>query len=73
MFKGEERPNKDRMARTVAEHLPALAVSVPPIRKLWMSEDQRMAIFDAVSFALTYYYSADGNHSLPIRHPASRR
>jgi len=56
VFAGNGRPNKDRIARTVAQHLPRLASKVPPVRKLWMSEDQRMAIFDAAAFALTYYF-----------------
>jgi hypothetical protein len=30
---------------------------LPPIRKIWMSEDRRMSIFDAVSLAVTFFRS----------------
>lgn len=48
--------NKHQIAKTICEWLPTLSVRIPPKRKIWMSEDQRMNIFDAVSMALTYYY-----------------
>lgn len=48
--------NKDEAARLIAEWLPVLAPRVPPKRKIWMSEDQRINIFDAASLALVYYY-----------------
>jgi hypothetical protein len=44
--------NKDQMARFIAARFPELARYIPPERKSWMSEDQRMAIFDAAAFAL---------------------
>jgi Holliday junction resolvasome RuvABC endonuclease subunit len=53
------RATKDGTARAIAEHLPALASRLPPKRKPWMSEAERMAIFDATAFALTYYFLAD--------------
>lgn len=46
---------KDEIARSVAKHFPELARSLPPTRKPWLSEDERLAIFDAVAFALTLY------------------
>jgi len=48
---------KQEIARVVADQLPELAPRLPRVRKPWMSEDYRMAIFDAAAFALTYYYS----------------
>jgi len=36
----------------IAERFPELQAFLPPFRKLWMPEDDRMSIFDAVSFAL---------------------
>ncbi len=47
---------KHRIAELIAEQLPELALRLPPCRKPWMSEDYRMAIFDAVAFAKSFYY-----------------
>jgi len=47
---------KNRIAGVIAERLPELAPWQPPFRKPWMSEDERMSIFDAVAFALTFFY-----------------
>lgn len=56
MFSTAAAKNKEEIATTITEHFPELAPWRPPIRKPWMSEDARMAIFDAVAFALTYFY-----------------
>ena len=42
------------IAAAIASRLPELTPHLPPKRKMWMSEDDRMAIFDAASLALTY-------------------
>ena len=47
--------NKDEIARSIAKLLPEFAHRVPPMRKLWMSEDYRMGLFDALSLVFTYY------------------
>ena len=47
--------NKDEIARAIAEVLPEFAPRVPPMRKLWMTEDHRMGMFDALSLVFTYY------------------
>lgn len=36
----------------LAERFPELQAFLPPLRKAWMPEDDRMAIFDALSFAI---------------------
>lgn len=46
---------KPDIAKAVAIVLPALKHRLPPIRKLWMSEDARQLIFDAAALVLTYY------------------
>jgi Holliday junction resolvasome RuvABC endonuclease subunit len=46
---------KHQIARAIADQLPQLSPSVPPYRKPWMSEDYRMAFFDAAALALTYF------------------
>lgn len=44
---------KWEIAEAITRWFPELAPRLPKRRKPWMSEDRRMAIFDAVSFALT--------------------
>ncbi len=43
---------KQGRARFLAERFPELQPFLPPARKPWMPEDDRMAIFDALSFAV---------------------
>ena len=47
--------NKNQMAQFVVARLPELGRYLPPERKPWMSEDNRMAIFDAAAFALASF------------------
>jgi Holliday junction resolvasome RuvABC endonuclease subunit len=47
---------KPQIAQTIAGWLPELKPRLPPVRKIWMSEDPRMAIFDAVALVLTFFY-----------------
>jgi hypothetical protein len=56
---------KYEIARLIAQRLPELQSRLPPERKPWMSEDQRMAIFDAAAFALAFFSAA--NHSSPSK------
>ncbi len=46
---------KHQIAIEVSRQLPELEPQLPRYRKPWMSEDERMSIFDAVSLALTFY------------------
>lgn len=43
---------KAEIARCLAARFPELRSRMPPERKPWMTEDERMHIFDALSFAL---------------------
>lgn len=47
---------KQQIAEQICEWLPRFSSHLPPKRKIWMSEDQRMGIFDAIALILTYYY-----------------
>lgn len=47
--------NRHRMATLVSWKFHELAPRLPPVRKLWMSEDPRMAMFNAVALAMTYF------------------
>jgi hypothetical protein len=50
---GDLRATKEDIANAVALRFPEIADRLPPHRKLWMPEDTRMNIFDAVALALT--------------------
>jgi hypothetical protein len=57
--------NKNQMARFIVIRFPELARYLPPERKPWMSEDPRMAIFDAAAFALALFRNL-GRHQEPF-------
>lgn len=48
---------KHEIACAVADQLPELAPRLPRPRKPWMTEDYRMAMFDAAALALAHFYS----------------
>jgi hypothetical protein len=47
--------NKDQMARSIVARFPELVHHVPPERKPWMSEDLRMAVFDAAAMVAALF------------------
>jgi hypothetical protein len=53
-FAAEGARTKRQIAVSIAGKFPELEPKLPPLRKPWMSEDERMAIFDAAAFALTF-------------------
>jgi len=57
IFRTFNATTKHEIAHVVAQQLPEIAPRLPRYRKPWMSEDYRMAIFDAAALALTYFYS----------------
>jgi Holliday junction resolvasome RuvABC endonuclease subunit len=54
---------KRQIACAVALQLPVLVRFLPPLRKIWMSEDPRSSIFDAAAFALTYMDGIQGQNA----------
>lgn len=50
----DEQATKYSIAKWLVETFPELGPKLPPPRKLWESEDERMAIFDALALAVTY-------------------
>ena len=46
---------KQEIAQTIATLLPELAHRIPPVRRLWQSEDPRMGIFDAAALAFAFF------------------
>jgi Holliday junction resolvasome RuvABC endonuclease subunit len=64
---------KHEIAQVLGKHLPALQPHVPRRRKIWMSEDHRMSIFDATALIFTYFYR-DADHRVPrANSPANGR
>lgn len=48
---------KYEIAHAISRQLPELVPRLPRYRKPWMSEDYRMALFNATALALTYRYT----------------
>jgi hypothetical protein len=46
---------KQTVAEYIAKHIPAFERFLPPIRKIWMSEDAPMGLFDAAALGLTFF------------------
>ena len=53
VFSSSGAITKHQIASSIAKQIPELALRLPPPRKPWMGEDERMSIFDAVALALT--------------------
>jgi RNase H-fold protein (predicted Holliday junction resolvase) len=51
----EASMSKHAIATAITERFPELASRLPPARKVYTSEPERMGIFDALAFALAYY------------------
>lgn len=52
VFAAHGARTKHAIDLTLCDWFPELRVKRPPIRKPWMSEDERQAIFDAMAFAV---------------------
>lgn len=57
-FESHGLTSKQSVAEAIAKHIPMFERFVPPLRKIWMSEDSRMGLFDAVALVLTFYQSS---------------
>lgn len=51
--------NKLEIASIIAEKIEAFAPRMPKARKTWEGQDPRMALFDAASRGLTFYYGLE--------------
>jgi hypothetical protein len=47
---------KYEIARAISRTLPEFPPQLPPERKIWLPEEYRMSIFDAVSLIFTHFY-----------------
>lgn len=43
------------IAQSIASQVHAFGHRLPPVRKIWNSEDARMSLFDAASLVMTFY------------------
>jgi Holliday junction resolvasome RuvABC endonuclease subunit len=57
-FGTEGARTKPEIAKAVAAQIPALATRLPPLRKIWMSEDRRQSLFDAAALGFTFFARA---------------
>jgi len=55
-FSQTEALTKHAIATKIAKDLPQLGPHLPPPRKIWLPESDRINIFDAASLALTFFY-----------------
>ncbi len=57
---------KHKIALVLADKFPELWEHLPRVRKLWMAEDERMNIFDALAMAMVATdVSGSTNSSMP--------
>jgi hypothetical protein len=54
-FAAEHAKTRPDIAQAVAKRIPAFAPKLPPLRKIWMSEDPRQSLFDAAAFGVVFY------------------
>ncbi|WP_342619782.1 hypothetical protein [Rhodoferax sp. GW822-FHT02A01] len=50
---------KHDIAKVIANKMEVFSSRMPDVRAAWQAEDRRMALFDAASRALTYYYTQE--------------
>jgi hypothetical protein len=53
--------SKHQIAVVLTREFPELSWKLPPARKIWIKEDSRMAIFDALAGAIAYHTGRLGN------------
>ena len=56
---------KRQIADAITQEFPELQPRMPPVRRIWMSEDRRMSIFDAASLAITFFRNKVGPNRPP--------
>lgn len=54
-FAADGVKKKSDVAKAIARELPDLAHRLPPVRKIWMSEDPRQSLFDAAALGMAFY------------------
>jgi hypothetical protein len=62
-FVGRKASTRHEIALAVSHELPDLAPWLPPPKKIWMSEDRWLGMFDAASLGLTFYDTQRNNRA----------
>lgn len=62
-FKEAGASTRYEIAQAIASQVHAFGHRLPPVRKIWKSEDARMGLFDAASLVMTFY--CQGGENLP--------
>jgi hypothetical protein len=57
-------PTRYAIVEAIARHIPLFEPYVPPVRKIWKTEDRRMGLFDAIALALTLYRTQNVNEPI---------
>ena len=65
--------NKHQIATMIADWFPELAARLPKPQKPWTGENRSMNVFDAVSFALTFFHQEDHYRLTARRSPQPSR
>jgi hypothetical protein len=60
-FKASGAVTRYEIAQAIAAQVHAFGHRLPPVRKIWKSEDARMSLFDAASLVMTFYCGAERN------------
>lgn len=58
-FRGVGARTRYEIAQAIAAQIHAFGLKLPPVRKIWKREDERMSLFDAASLAMTHYCAGE--------------
>ena len=56
-FTAQGAATRYQIATVIAARFPEFEAALPPPRKIWMSEDRKLAIFDAISLVVTFFHA----------------
>jgi len=54
-------PTRYAIVEAIAKNIPLFEPYVPPVRKIWKTEDRRMGLFDAIALLLTFYHDQESH------------
>ena len=60
---------KYEIALSIGKAIPALSYQIPPVRKIWMSEDPRQSLYDAAALGLTYFATEHRSSEVRTKKP----
>lgn len=63
-FRAVVPTTKYEIALAIAKLIPAFSFQVPPVRKIWMSEDPRQGLYDAAALGLAHFAGDPGTKTV---------